>query len=95
MGTYRPVDERREGLSVSSGVHAQGDLVGDGSDAVTTHLCYPCADQRAHQELEPLEFRLDHDQWEVGLGVHVACQLFDFFDLWARREQSDEGSLYV
>lgn len=78
----------REGSSVSSEVHVQGDLVGDGSHAVTTHLCYPCADQRAHQELEPLEFRLDHDQWEVGLWVHVACQLFDYSDLWGPEENN-------
>lgn len=39
------------------------------------------AEERAHEELEALEFRLCDDETEIGLGVHVSCLLFDQFNL--------------
>lgn len=50
---------------------------------VYTHLCYPGAQKRAHEKLEPLEFGLVQDEAEVGLGVHVARLLLDEFNLLA------------
>lgn len=51
--------------------------------AVTTYLFYPCPQEAADQELEALEFGLDNDELEVGLGIHVARLVFNQLNLAA------------
>lgn len=43
---------------------------------VKTHLCDPRTQETPHEELEPLEFRLQHHQPKRRPGVHVRRQLF-------------------
>lgn len=50
-------------------------------DCVCTYLLYPRSQEASNKELEPLEFRLDDDQLEIRLRVHVAGLVFDQFNL--------------
>lgn len=45
------------------------------------HLCYSCAQVTADDVLVALQFGLDDNQGEVGLGVHVAGHVLDLLDL--------------
>lgn len=47
------------------------------------HLFDPRSQEASHKEFESLQFRLYDDQFEVRLGVHVACLIFDQFNLAA------------
>ena len=45
------------------------------------NLGYSGSEVGADEEFPALDFGLDDDEAEVGLGVHVAGHLFDFGDL--------------
>jgi len=47
----------------------------------TTCLGYARAQVTSDEIFVPLQLRLDHDEGEVGLGIHVPRHLFDLFDL--------------
>lgn len=46
-----------------------------------THLGYSGSQITSHDVFVPLQFGLNDDQGEVGLGVHIASHVLDLFDL--------------
>lgn len=46
-----------------------------------THLLQPRSQQTTDQELEALQLRLDDDEFEVGLRIHIPRLLFDQLNL--------------
>ena len=50
-------------------------------ERVPVDLGYSGPQVATHEELIPFQLRLEDDQREVGLGVHVARHLLDFLDL--------------
>lgn len=50
-------------------------------ESVFVQLCETSAEIAADEVFPSLELGLDHDEGEVGFGVHVAGHFFDFLDL--------------
>jgi hypothetical protein len=76
-------------------INATGQLY----NATEQYLLDPRSQEAPYKEFEPFEFRLNDDQLEVRLGIHVARLVLDQFNLAAslatvaRRAAKDETHL--
>ena len=60
-----------------------------------TYLFYPGAEKAADEKFEALELRLDDDELEVRLGVHVPRLLLDELDLHKVKEDGRQSKQSV